>query len=70
MSFIRPLRNPEALFVVAVIGSLPSLGKGTEVKKKLSKLETVGTTWWLEGFYLERQSAERFYQHIRQGPPR
>lgn len=69
MHFIRPLRSPEAPFDMAVIGSLPSLGKGAAVQKKLAELEKAGTTWWLEGFYLERQSAERFYQHIRQGPP-
>ena len=69
MAFIRPLRIPEDRFDVAVIGSQPSLGKGAAVQKKLAEFEKAGTTWWLEAFYLERQNAERFYKHIRQGPP-
>jgi len=69
MAFIRPLRKTNAPFDVAVIGSRPSLGKPAEALKKLVELERAGTTWWLEAFYLERQSAERFYEHLRQGPP-
>ncbi len=69
MAFIRPLRIPEDRFDVAVIGSQPSLGKGAAAQKKLAEFEKAGTTWWLEAFYLERQNAERFYKHIRQGPP-
>ncbi len=69
MAFIRPLRKPEDAFDVAVIGSQPSLGKGAAVQKKLTEFDKAGTTWWLEAFYLERQNAERFYKHIRQGPP-
>lgn len=69
MRFIRPLRKPETPFDVAVIGSQPSLGKGAAAQKKLGDLEKAGATWWLEAFYLERQSAERFFHHIRQGPP-
>jgi hypothetical protein len=70
LSFIRPLRKPDTPFDVAVIGSRPSLGKPAEAVKKLDALEKAGTTWWLEAFYLERQSAEKFYAHIRLGPPR
>jgi alkanesulfonate monooxygenase SsuD/methylene tetrahydromethanopterin reductase-like flavin-dependent oxidoreductase (luciferase family) len=69
LTFIRPQRKPEALFDVAVIGSRPSLGKMADAWKKLRDLAEAGTTWWLEAFYLERQSAEKFAAHIRQGPP-
>lgn len=70
LAFIRQYRQSETQFDAAVIGSRSALGKKpADISKALGALEAVGATWWLQGLYMERNSAEKMRTAIRQGPP-
>ncbi len=68
LEYIRQYRTSTAGFDVAVIGGT---GKShTEDVKKLQLFAEAGMTWWLESFFLQRNSHKEMKKRIRQGPPR
>ena len=54
---------------VAVIGTRNALGnKPAKVEKELGRYQVAGVTWWLEAFYMERNSNEALMKRAREGP--
>jgi len=69
LEYIRQYRTSSTGFDVAVIGG--GTGKShTEDAKKLQPFAEAGMTWWLESFFLQRNSHKEMRKRIRQGPPR
>jgi alkanesulfonate monooxygenase SsuD/methylene tetrahydromethanopterin reductase-like flavin-dependent oxidoreductase (luciferase family) len=67
--FIRQQRTSDAPFDIAVINwSAPSDSKAAA--EKVAAYAKVGTTWWLEALYMQRDSLEAMRERIRVGPPR
>jgi alkanesulfonate monooxygenase SsuD/methylene tetrahydromethanopterin reductase-like flavin-dependent oxidoreductase (luciferase family) len=70
MVFIRAHRTQKTPYDVAIIGTRSGLGKKPAVAARaLHELEQAGATWWLQGLYGVRNSAESLRAVIRQGPP-
>jgi hypothetical protein len=69
LEYIRDYRTSTVGFDVAVIGR--GTGKShMEDVKKLQLFAEAGMTWWLESFFLQRNSYKEMRKRIRQGPPR
>jgi alkanesulfonate monooxygenase SsuD/methylene tetrahydromethanopterin reductase-like flavin-dependent oxidoreductase (luciferase family) len=67
--FIASQRTSADPFDVAIIQwTDPSDPKGSA--EKVSAYARAGTTWWLEGLYMQRNSMEELRRRIRVGPPR
>ena len=70
LAFIRQHRPDGAPYDAAIIGTRPGLGKKpAAVARALSELEQAGATWWLQSLFSERNSVERTWVVIREGPP-
>jgi alkanesulfonate monooxygenase SsuD/methylene tetrahydromethanopterin reductase-like flavin-dependent oxidoreductase (luciferase family) len=68
-AFIASQRTGTDPFDVAVIQwTDPSDPKGSAAK--VAAYAQAGTTWWLEGLYMQRTSIEAMRDRIRVGPPR
>lgn len=67
--FIRQERGNGSPFDVATINwTDPDDPKGAA--EKVAAYARAGTTWWLEGLYMQRDSLEDLRKRIRVGPPR
>jgi hypothetical protein len=54
---------------VAVIGTRKALGNTPlKVEKALTRYQQAGVTWWLEAFYMERNSNQALLERARSGP--
>lgn len=71
LDFIHSQRKSDDPFDLVIIGSSYSRSKGVYDKlSKIRKFAEVGTTWWLESFFLERNSVNAIRQKIVNGPPK
>ncbi len=69
LDFIHQQRTSDTPFDVAIINwSDPSDPKAAA--EKVASYAKVGTTWWLEALYMQRNSLEELRKRIRVGPPR
>jgi len=70
LEFILHHRKDQTPFDIAVIGSWNTERmKGIKGAKKVEIYAQAGATWWLESFYMQRNSNEKLRTRIRQGIP-
>ena len=68
LAYIQAQRDPTVPFDVAFAGETPT--DAGQCATIVRPYRDAGVTWWLEGIWPERGSAEDLRERIRQGPPR